>query len=150
MPPLLPTFVSGEEASKPQHFDSKGVSIQYTVEGQGEPVVLIHGLTSSARLNWGAPGIIAALAKNFQVIAMDVRGHGGSDKPKEETAYVEPEEVSLVADPVVSHMNAPQLEKAIQATKKRMEAAAKDLDFMEAARMRDEMFALQKMLASKK
>jgi len=73
-----------------------------------------------------------------------------SIRPKEETAYVEPEEVSLVADPVVSHMNAPQLEKAIQATKKRMEAAAKDLDFMEAARMRDEMFALQKMLASKK
>ena len=44
----------------------------------------------------------------------------------------------------------PQLEKAIAQTKKRMEKAAKDMDFMEAAKLRDEMFALQKELKGMK
>ena len=44
----------------------------------------------------------------------------------------------------------PQMEKAIKQTKKLMEKAAKDLDFMEAARLRDEMFALQKQLEEMK
>jgi pimeloyl-ACP methyl ester carboxylesterase len=57
------------------------------VEGSGPPVVLIHGLFASAQMNWGVPGIIRALAQDYQVIAMDVRGHGGSDKPDEEKAY---------------------------------------------------------------
>src|SRR5438270_12952538 len=48
----------GADESKPQTFDSKGVAISYTVEGKGEPVVLIHGLYASAQLNWRAPGII--------------------------------------------------------------------------------------------
>jgi pimeloyl-ACP methyl ester carboxylesterase len=38
-------------------------------------------------MNWRAPGTIKALAKDYQVIALDVRGHGGSGKPKEEAAY---------------------------------------------------------------
>jgi len=49
--------------------------------------VLIHGLYASAQINWCAPGTITALAKDYQVIALDVRGHGGSGKPKEEDAY---------------------------------------------------------------
>jgi pimeloyl-ACP methyl ester carboxylesterase len=57
------------------------------VEGQGEPVVLIHGLGSSAQMNWGAPGTIKLLSKNNEVIAMDVRGHGGSDTPSQTNAY---------------------------------------------------------------
>jgi pimeloyl-ACP methyl ester carboxylesterase len=57
------------------------------MEGKGEPVVLIHGWLASARLNWDLPGITAMLAKDYQVIAMDVRGHGLSDKPTEESAY---------------------------------------------------------------
>ena len=40
----------------------------------------------------------------------------------------------------------PQIEKAVQQTKKQMEKAARDLDFIEAARLRDEMFRLQKEL----
>jgi pimeloyl-ACP methyl ester carboxylesterase len=67
--------------------DADGVKIRYYVKGQGEPVVLIHGWIASADLNWTLPGITAALAKNYQVIALDVRGHGRSDKPTKEEAY---------------------------------------------------------------
>lgn len=70
-----------------QTFNSNGVPIYYTVEGKGEPVVLIHGLHSSAELNWHAPGISRALATSFQVIALDLRGHGRSGKPEHETDY---------------------------------------------------------------
>jgi pimeloyl-ACP methyl ester carboxylesterase len=73
--------------SGPRVFNSNGVPIQYTIDGRGEPVVLIHGLFASARINWRAPGMIKTLAKDYQVIALDVRGHGGSGKPKEEEAY---------------------------------------------------------------
>ncbi len=60
--------------------------------------------------------------------------------------YIESDTVSLAADPVVKYMNPAQLEKAISQTKRSMEKAAKELDFIEAARLRDEMFALQEML----
>lgn len=56
------------------------------------------------------------------------------------------ERPSIAADPVVQYMSKPQLEKAIANTKKSMEKAAKDLDFIEAARLRDEMYELEKLL----
>jgi pimeloyl-ACP methyl ester carboxylesterase len=68
-------------------FDSKGTKIAYFVQGKGEPVVLIHGWLSSAGVNWALPGISAQLAENYQVIALDVRGHGLSGKPTKEEAY---------------------------------------------------------------
>ncbi|HTU21653.1 MAG TPA: alpha/beta hydrolase [Gemmataceae bacterium] len=76
-------------ADKPamQTFDADGVKIAYFVQGKGEPVVLIHGWFSSAGINWTLPGTAALLAKDFQVIALDVRGHGQSDKPAKEEAY---------------------------------------------------------------
>ncbi len=61
--------------------------------------------------------------------------------------YVEPEELNMVADPLVQYLSRPQIEKMIAETEKRMQKAAKDLDFMEAARLRDEVFSLQKKLA---
>ncbi|MCK9343934.1 MAG: excinuclease ABC subunit UvrB [Massilibacteroides sp.] len=57
--------------------------------------------------------------------------------------------INLVADPVLAYMNRPQLERAIAQSKKKMEEAAKKLDFMEAAQRRDEMIKLQELLASK-
>ncbi|MDJ1482324.1 excinuclease ABC subunit UvrB [Cytophagaceae bacterium YF14B1] len=60
--------------------------------------------------------------------------------------YVESEEVSVAADPIVSYMSRDQLEKLLQETQKKMERAAKDLDFVEAARFRDEMTELKRML----
>lgn len=55
----------------------------------------------------------------------------------------------VAADPVVQYMNADALQKAILKTKKEMEAAAKELDFIEAARLRDEMYRLQELLRQK-
>ena len=64
----------------------------------------------------------------------------------EEKYYVEPEEINIAADPIIQYMNIDQLKRTIEETQKRMAKAAKELDFMEAARLRDEMFALQKKL----
>jgi excinuclease ABC subunit B len=60
------------------------------------------------------------------------------------------ERPSVAADPVVQYMSIEGLEKAIESTKKQMQAAAKELDFIEAARLRDEMFALQNLLSERK
>lgn len=64
-------------------------------------------------------------------------------------AYSEPDGLDIAADPIVKYMDKVALEKAIEKTKLLMEKAAKELDFPEAARLRDEMFALQE-LAKKK
>lgn len=63
-------------------------------------------------------------------------------------AYIEPAP-SLVADPVVQYMNRTQLEKAIERTKKQMTEAARKLDFLEAAQLRDELLKLQDLLVLK-
>ncbi len=63
--------------------------------------------------------------------------------------YVESEEINYAADPVVQYMSKDELQKAINRTKKAMEAAAKEFNFAEAARLRDEMFALEKLFSSK-
>ena len=64
-------------------------------------------------------------------------------------AYVEPEEQSVVADPVVAYMDKDKLQKLISETQKKMEAAAKDLDFIEAARFRDDLAQLKKLIQEK-
>ena len=95
---LVSTWNLAHAADKPVSgtLDANGVKVAYTVQGEGEPVVLIHGWLASAGLNWDLPGTTALLAKNFRVITLDVRGHGKSDKPTDEDAYG-PE---LVADVV--------------------------------------------------
>ncbi len=70
-------------------------------------------------------------------------------KSGNQSVYDDTESISLVADPVIQYMTKEQLEKTIQKTKKEMEKAAKQMDFMEAARLRDEMFELQKLKESK-
>jgi excinuclease ABC subunit B len=73
-----------------------------------------------------------------------------ADSNKFSKQYIEPDgEPSLAADPVVALLSKPELTKMIERAKKDMDKAAKDLDFVEAARCRDEMFALQKILDSK-
>lgn len=64
-------------------------------------------------------------------------------------AYIEPEKFDIAADPVVKYMDTGALEKAIEKSRKSMEKAAADLDFIEAARCRDEMSDLQKLLRNK-
>ncbi|MGV3547235.1 MAG: excinuclease ABC subunit UvrB [Pedobacter sp.] len=60
-------------------------------------------------------------------------------------AYVEVDEVSIAADPVVQYMTKPELQKALDKSRKEMQKAAKEMDFLLAARLRDEMFALEKV-----
>jgi len=63
--------------------------------------------------------------------------------------YIEDEEKSLAADPVVSYLTKEELQKMADRTRKAMEKAAKELEFMEAARLRDEYLALQKAIEEK-
>ncbi|MDF1698465.1 MAG: excinuclease ABC subunit UvrB [Saprospiraceae bacterium] len=67
-------------------------------------------------------------------------------KGKKSKAYVEPEEKSIAADPLISYMNRDQLEKLLTATEVKMRRAAKELDFISAAQYRDEMLELKKKL----
>lgn len=64
--------------------------------------------------------------------------------------YVEDEEKSLAADPVMAYLPKDELTKMVEQAKKAMEKAAKDLEFLEAARLRDEYLALQKLVEDKK
>jgi excinuclease ABC subunit B len=61
--------------------------------------------------------------------------------------YVEPEKTSMAADPVMSYMSKEEIEKQIKSTQKNMEKAAKELDFIAAAKYRDELDELKKMMA---
>lgn len=73
-----------------------------------------------------------------------------ADSKKQPKSYYIEQEPTLAADPVVAYMDQAGLEKMVDKTRKQMEKAAKDLDFMEAARLRDEMMELQKLLEEKK
>jgi excinuclease ABC subunit B len=64
----------------------------------------------------------------------------------EEKAYVEPDgSIPVAADPLLAYMGEKELKKAIATVRKRMDKAAKDMDFLQAAKLRDEMFSLEKL-----
>ena len=78
------------------------------------------------------------------------KGERNSFAPVEPHAYVEPDIMQgIAADPVVQYMSRPALEKTIAKTKKAMQDAAKKLDFLEAAQLRDELLKLEDMLGKK-
>ena len=78
-----------------------------------------------------------------QTSVLDVKGFD----PKNPYAIQAGEDlVTVAAEEQVQYNTIPQLENAIRKTRKQMEQAARDLDFMEAARLRDEMFRMQKEL----
>lgn len=68
---------------------------------------------------------------------LDIRG-------KNNKAYIEPEQPSLAADPIVGYLTRDQIERMIKETEDKMKKAAKELDFISAAQYRDELFALKK------
>lgn len=72
---------------KGDYFEANGIRIHYTDEGKGEPVVLLHGFAVNADLAWRRRGITQTLAKDFRIIAMDLRGHGLSGKPHDSKQY---------------------------------------------------------------
>jgi excinuclease ABC subunit B len=64
---------------------------------------------------------------------------------KPERFYAEPQDLGLAAEPVVKYMTAKEIDKQIEQAQKAMEKAAKELNFIEAAKLRDEWLALKKM-----
>jgi excinuclease ABC subunit B len=64
--------------------------------------------------------------------------------------YIESEETSLAADPVVAYLSKEELQKMADRTRKAMEKAAKELEFMQAAKLRDEYLAIFKLIEAKK
>jgi pimeloyl-ACP methyl ester carboxylesterase len=72
-------------------FNSDGVEIAYLDEGEGEPVLLLHGFASNMRTNWIDPSWVRHLTREgFRVIAYDARGHGASGKLYRIEDYVQP------------------------------------------------------------
>ncbi len=64
-----------------QSFDSDGIQIAYRDEGDGDPILLIHGFASNHQINWVGPGWFETLTgAGYRVIALDNRGHGQSEK----------------------------------------------------------------------
>jgi len=78
---------------------------------------------------------------------LDIKGY---DPTRPNAVAPDGELVHLAAEEQENYQTIPQLEKAIAQVKKKMEKAARDLDFMEAARLRDRMFELQKELEGKR
>jgi pimeloyl-ACP methyl ester carboxylesterase len=72
----MPSFRDGE------------VEIAYLDEGEGEPIVLVHGFASTKEVNWVQPGWVSALNRaSRRVVALDNRGHGASSKFYDPAAY---------------------------------------------------------------
>lgn len=100
----------------------------------------MHGIT---------PRTVTKSAKDVfaQTSVLDIKGYDPLD---ERALAAEAEKVTAAADEQPAYQTIPQLEKAVSRTRKEMEKAARDLDFMEAARLRDEMFRLQEQLKALK
>lgn len=92
---LMMPLVGRAEQPTRDFLDVGSVRISYLESGPKDStdvVVLVHGLHSSAEMNWymgGRAGSVPALLGNagFRVVAIDLRGHGESDKPHDEAAY---------------------------------------------------------------
>ncbi|MCK5412103.1 MAG: alpha/beta hydrolase [Gemmatimonadota bacterium] len=70
-----------------QFFDADGVGIRYVDVGEGDPVILLHGFALDVEMNWASTGLLESLPGEFRLIALDLRGHGRSDKPGESDGY---------------------------------------------------------------
>ncbi len=65
-----------------------GTHLNYEVHGQGPTVLLLHGFASDSHINWIRPGIVDVLTDaGFGAVTLDLRGHGGSDKPHDPDRY---------------------------------------------------------------
>jgi pimeloyl-ACP methyl ester carboxylesterase len=79
---MLPTTALAQD----KFFDSNGVRLRYVEQGQGQPIVLLHGNGNTLQ-SWIDAGVFQNLAADFRVIALDARGHGKSGKPRDPKQY---------------------------------------------------------------
>ena len=70
-----------------------GTSVYYELEGEGPAVVLQHGTGGSGQ-SWRDRGLVDAMSDRFQLVLVDSRGHGQSDRPTEQAAYALPKRVA--------------------------------------------------------
>lgn len=69
-------------------FSHEGIELAYLDEGEGDPVLMIHGFASTKEVNWAYPGWVAALRRaGRRAIAIDNRGHGESQKLYDPALY---------------------------------------------------------------
>ena len=69
------------------YFDNDGIKIYYEIEGEGPPVVMIHGFSGNLELKWKETNWVETLKHNYRLILIDCRGHGKSDKPHGDSYY---------------------------------------------------------------
>jgi pimeloyl-ACP methyl ester carboxylesterase len=91
------------------NFHNGAVEIAYLDEGDGDPIVLVHGFASSRNVNWVYPAWVSELRKNARrVIALDLRGHGDSSKLYEPEQY----SIEIMTGDVIALMNHLKLDRA--------------------------------------
>lgn len=92
-----------------QFFTSETVSLAFIDEGEGDPILLIHGFASNHRINWLSTGWLTTLLEaGRRVIALDNRGHGASDKLYDPESYGTP----VMADDAVRLLDHLDIERA--------------------------------------
>jgi len=90
-------------------FHNGAVEIAYLDEGEGDPVILVHGFASSKNVNWVYPTWVSDLKKDGRrVIALDNRGHGDSAKLYDADQY----EIAVMADDVIALMDHLKIDRA--------------------------------------
>ncbi len=90
-------------------FANGGVEIDYLDEGDGDPIVLVHGFASTKEVNWVHPGWVTTLTRDRRrVIALDNRGHGASSKLYDPPAY----HSAVMADDVRALLDHLKIERA--------------------------------------
>jgi len=104
---LLAVFLLfGSALAQDRYFDAGGVRIRYVDQGSGPAVVLVHGFTGDIERSWLNTGLLPDLARDYRVLALDLRGHGHSDKPHDPHAY---DEIALDVIRLLDHL---KIEKA--------------------------------------
>jgi len=88
-------------------FDNEGIKIYYEIEGEGPPVIMIHGFAANIQANWKETNWVDVLKDEYKLILIDCRGHGKSDKPKDADQYGE-----KINDDIVKLINYLSIEKA--------------------------------------
>jgi pimeloyl-ACP methyl ester carboxylesterase len=82
-----------------------GARLSYRVEGEGRPVVMLHGFLANSRFNWIEPGISKAITDaGLQAIMLDLRGHGHSDASEDPAAYP-PDVLARDGEALIAHLN---------------------------------------------
>ena len=87
--------------------NNQGIRIHYEVEGDGAPLVLLHGISDTIE-SWYVCGYVESLKKEYRLILIDVRGHGDSDKPHDSEAYA----MKLLVNDVVAVLDDLKISKA--------------------------------------